>query len=225
MRFIIYFILLALTLSGCSPRLNRLNKNKQRTGKWITYADKENKIKTFEGRFRDVMAVGKAYYYTLQGVLYKKEIARFKKLKTTTYYPNGVVKSKGQAKIENLPDRIHYYYYGKWNNYNEQGELVKYDYYNKGVYVRSVYVDKNNKMNDSLMFALNHLETEFNTHRNQWRDSISKHSNDPAKKNLYKQKYDQADSITFSQIDKILCTYGYPSSEQVGDSYLTPFIC
>lgn len=223
MRYIAFFILLTLTLIGCSPRLNRLNKNKQRTGKWVTYADKENTIKTFEGRFKNGVGVGKAYYYTLQGVLFKKEVARFKKLKTTTYYPNGVVKSKGNAKIENLPDRIHYYYYGKWSNYNEKGELVKYEYYNKGAYVRSVYVDKNNKLNDSLLYALNNLETEFNAHRNQWHDSIAKYNSDPLKKKLYRQKYDAADSLTFSQVDQILCTYGYPSSEQVGDAYLTPF--
>ncbi|MFO0433719.1 MAG: DUF6624 domain-containing protein, partial [Sphingobacteriaceae bacterium] len=84
-------------------------------------------------------------------------------------------------------------------------------------------IDKNNKLNDSLLYALNNLETEFNAHRNRWHDSISRHNNDPVKKNLYRQKYDQADSLTFSQVDKILSNYGYPTVDQVGDAYLTPF--
>ena len=78
-------------------------------------------------------------------------------------------------------------------------------------------------MNDSLMFALNALEVEFNDHRNRWLDSISKHSNNPVKKAEYKQTYAQADSINFSQIDQILCTYGYPSIDVAGEAYITPF--
>lgn len=185
--------------------------------------DNEHKIKSFEGRFKNGRSVGKTYYYTTKGVLDRREIARGKKLKTTFYYPNGVIKAKGNARVDNLSDRIHYYYYGKWCSYNEKGELEKYEYYDKGKYVRSVYVDKNNRMNDSLMFALNNIEAEFDKHRNRWHDSINKHSNNPAKKAEYKQKYAEADSISFAQIDKILTNYGYPSSAVAGDSYITPF--
>lgn len=182
--------------------------------------DNEKKIKTFEGRFRDGNGVGKAYYYTTAGELDRKEISRFKKLKTTFYYPNGTVKAKGNARVENTYDKVHYFYYGKWRSYNEKGELTKYDYYDKGKYVRSVYVDKNNKMNDSLMFALNNIEAEFNNHRTQIRDSMAR---DPLMTGYYKQRMAKADSITFSKIDLILSTYGYPSSEMAGEAYITPF--
>lgn len=223
MRALSIGLLAIILLSGCSMRVNRMNKHGQRTGKWIVYMDDDHKIKSFEGKFRDGRSVGKTLYYTNKGILDRKEMARGKKLKTTFYYANGVVKAKGNARVDNLSDKIHYYYYGKWYSYNEKGELEKYDYYNKGKYVRSVYVDKNNHMNDSLMFALNALEVEFNEHRNRWHDSISKHSNNPLKKAEYKQKYNEADSITFFQIDQILSTYGYPSSAVVGDAYIIPF--
>lgn len=222
MRSLVLFLALIL-LSSCSHHLNRLNKNGQRTGKWITYMDDEKKVKSFEGRFRNGLSVGKTYYYDTKGVLDRKEVARFKKLKTTFYYPTGLVKSKGQARVEVLPDKIHYYYYGKWSSYNEKGVLEKYEYYNKGVFVRSVYVDKNNKINDSLIYALNEIENEFKDHHTRWHDSILKAKNDNVKKAYYKQQTAIADSLTYIQITKILSTYGYPSSDIASDAYITPF--
>ena len=64
-----------------SQSINRLNERGERTGKWITYIDDEKKIKSFEGKFRNGLSRGKSFYYDNNGVLDKKEVKRFKKLK------------------------------------------------------------------------------------------------------------------------------------------------
>ncbi|MCD6020255.1 MAG: hypothetical protein K0S53_3376 [Bacteroidetes bacterium] len=109
----IFFLFSLLTLTLSSQKINRLNRHGERTGKWITYIDDDKKQKSFEGRFRNGVSSGKCYFYNNDGVLARREINRFKKMKTTFYYPNGTVKLKGNARIENLPEKIHYYFYGK----------------------------------------------------------------------------------------------------------------
>ncbi|MES2515003.1 MAG: hypothetical protein V4580_12705, partial [Bacteroidota bacterium] len=89
-----------------------MNKRGHRKGAWITYIDSGKTVKSFEGNFRNGKPVGKSYFYNNNGILDRTEIARFKKLKTAFYYPNGLVRIEGKARLENLPDKIHYYFYG-----------------------------------------------------------------------------------------------------------------
>ena len=112
-RFVFVILFLIISYHSFSQKINRLNKRGHRKGKWITYIDEPKKLKSFEGRFRNGKPVGKNYFYNNDGVLERREINRFKKMKTTFYYPNGVMRMKGLARLENLPDKIHYYFYGK----------------------------------------------------------------------------------------------------------------
>lgn len=160
------FLLIIFLFSSSSihsQSLNRLNKRGNRVGKWVTYLDDDKKIKSFEGRFRNGKPVGKSYFYNPEGVLDRREINRFKKLKTTFFYPNGVVKLRGQARLENLPDRIHYYFYGQWKAYNEAGLLIRYDFYNKGTFVNSTYINSGNGINDTLVNTLRQIDAGFTT--------------------------------------------------------------
>ncbi len=126
-----------------------------------------------EGRFRHGRPVGKALYYDMKGVLERKEISRFKKLKTTFYYPDGNVLMKGQARLDENPQKVHYYFFGRWKYYDEQGQLVKYRYYEKGVLLRTEYVDKNNLTNDSLIGALNALEKRFSDRDQEFLNKVN----------------------------------------------------
>lgn len=74
-----FFILLFQTFYA--QRINRLNKHGERTGKWIVYMDDAKKIKSFEGKFRNGITRGKCYFYTNDGILDRREINRFKKMK------------------------------------------------------------------------------------------------------------------------------------------------
>lgn len=224
MKFIIYIVFLFLLIQIVSAQsLNRLNKYGKRTGKWVTYIDDAKKLKSFEGEFKNGVSTGKCYFYSNDGVLDRREINSFKKMKTTFYYPNGKIKLKGNARLENLPDRVHYYFYGKWKAYNDNGLPVKYYYYEGGKLLKTVYLDKNNKTNDSLIEALNIIDKEFTSHNVNYTDSINTNKNNPSKCAQFKNELRYQDSVSFNEIGKIIINYGYPSKLIAGDACEIPF--
>lgn len=206
-----------------AQNLNRLDKQGRKTGRWINYADSAKTIKLFEGRFRKDKPKGTAYFYTNEGVLDRIEQNRFRKLKTTFYYPNGLVRMSGNARLENLPDRIHYYYYGQWKAYDDSGKLVKYYYYRKGELIKTVYLDKNKRINDSLINALTGIDREFTAHNTGLTDSINANLKNPAKYHAFKKELAFKDSLSFARIDRILDVYGYPGKAIAGDASPIPF--
>ncbi len=216
-----FFILLFQTFYA--QRINRLNKHGERIGKWIVYMDDAKKIKSFEGKFRNGITRGKCYYYTNDGVLERREINRFKKMKTNFYYPNGKVKLKGNARIENLTDKVHYYFYGKWQLFNDSGILVKNQYYEKGELVKTEYLDKNNKTNDSLIEVLNSIDKEFTLHNTILTDSINAHLKDKELRVKLQRELQYLDSISFSKITHIIDVFDYPSKAIAGESNSIPF--
>lgn len=224
-KLIVPFFLLLIFFSHAlfSQKLNRLNKHGERTGKWIVYIDDAKKIKSFEGKFRNGITRGKCYFYTNDGVLERREINRFKKMKTTFYYPNGKVKLKGNARIENLPDKVHYYFYGKWQAYNDSGVLVKNQYYEKGKLVKTEYLDKTIKTNDSLIEVLNVIDKEFATHNATLTDSMNANLKNPYKKQLFEKQLRYSDSLTFGKITHIIDVFNYPSKAIAGESNNIPF--
>lgn len=213
----------------CLPALllaqapNRLDKKGRKTGRWITYADSAKTIKLFEGRFRKDKPKGRAYFYTNAGILDRVEKNRFRRLKTTFYYPNGAVRMAGNARLENLPDRIHYYYYGRWKAYNDSGRPEKYYYYTKGELSKTVYLGPHSNINDSLIQALTGIDREFTAHNTSLTDSINANLKNPAKYRAFKQELALKDSLTFAQIDRILDAYGYPGKALAGDAAPIPF--
>lgn len=226
MKTILYIFLVLFSINPYhtfSQKLNRLNKHGERTGKWITFIDDAKKIKSFEGRFKNGISSGKCYFYNNEGVLDRREINRFKKMKTTFYYPNGTIKLKGNARLQNLPDIVHYYFYGKWKSYNDSGLLVKNMYYEQGKLIKTEYVNKNIKTNDSLIEALNVIDKEFASHNNTLADSINTTFKNLFKRNIFETQLRHLDSLSFENISKILDRFGYPSKEIAGESSGIPF--
>lgn len=206
-----------------AQNLNRLDKQGRKTGRWINYADSAKTIKLFEGRFRKDKPKGRAYFYTNAGVLDRVEQNRFRKLKTTFYYPNGLLRMSGNARLENLPDRIHYYYYGQWKAYDDSGKLAKYYYYRKGRLIKTVYLDKNKRINDSLIEALNGIDRDFTAHNTALTDSMNANLKNPEKHRAFKHELALRDSLSFAGIDRILDVYGYPGKAIAGDASPIPF--
>lgn len=219
-----FFLLLFLfSHSFFAQRINRLNKHGERTGKWIVYIDDVKKIKSFEGKFRNGITRGKCYFYTNDGVLDRREINRFKKMKTTFYYPNGKIKLKGNARIENLPDKVHYYFYGKWQSFNDSGVLVKNQFYEKAKLLKTEYLDKTIKTNDSLIEVLNLIDKEFLDHNTVLTDSINANLKNQFKKQLFEKQLSYLDSLSFDKITHIIDVFGYPSRAIAGESNSIPF--
>jgi hypothetical protein len=206
-----------------SQSLNRLNRHGKRVGKWVTYIDDDKKLKSFEGKFRNGKPVGKSYFYNNNGILDRTEVSRFRKLKTRFYYPNGVLKLSGQAKMENLPDRIHYYFYGKWKAYNDSGVLTRYDFYEKGTFVNSTYIHSGNGINDTLITTLRQIDAEFAAHNRSLTDSINAYTNDELKQARFKAAMHFKDSVSFAAIERIIQRYGYPSKQIAGEAVDIPF--
>ena len=219
----VIFLIVVSCYTLQAQKLNQLNKNKQRTGKWINYSDSAKTTKLFEGRFKNGKAVGKAYYYLPSGLLDRTELTRFKKLKTAMYYPNGKLRQTGQARIDNLPDKIHYYFYGRWKYYDETGELIKYCYYKKGNLIRTVFLNPKAKAGDSLAKALYTLDTAF-VRKNQYLISqIQKDATIPYRCESYREKLYKYDTLTFRAIETIIKKYDYPTKSLVGEANIIPF--
>ncbi len=220
---VIIFLVSLISLQVSSQAINRLNKEGHRTGKWITYMDSAKNIKSFEGRFKKGISSGRCYFYNNQGILDRREINRFKKMKTTFYYPNGKVKLKGNARLENLPDRVHYYFYGKWQSYSDSGILVKNQYYEQGKLIKTEYLDKNIKTNDSLIEVLNVIDKEFALHNNTLTDSINANLKNSLKKTYFENQLHYLDSLSFDRVGHIINVFDYPSKEIAGESANIPF--
>lgn len=214
---------LLFPLSIMCQRLNRYNKQGERKGRWVVYLDSAKTIKSMEGRFRNGNSVGKAFYYTMDGKLERKEISRFKKLKTTFYYPNGTVHLKGKARLDDNPEKIHYYFYGKWKHYDSTGRLVKYRYYEKGKLVKTEYPDKNNLTNDSLVGVLLLFEKRFQQNNQDLIDKINGSGLAPVRVEKYREDLMRRDSGLFADLDKFLVRFGYPSKKVVGEATDIPF--
>lgn len=216
--------ILLLTFSCFSQKLNKLNKHGLRTGKWIIYADSAKTKKLFEGKFKNDKTVGTCSYYRTDGILERKEKNLwFKRIKTTLYHSNGKIMLKGKAKIENLPDMVHYYFYGKWNGFDTSGVPEKFVYYKKGEKVKTVYIDKNNRTNDSLTEALNRLENIFTENNKALIDTIRMYSMYVIRCEKIQKRLYEKDSSAFCQVASILKNYGYPAKEVVHEAIDIPF--
>ena len=223
LQLVTFFLLVCFSDLLIAQSINQFNNKGKRTGKWIIYLDDSNNVKSFEGKFRNGISVGTCYYYTNEGVLEKKDVKKFRKLKTTFYHPNGKVRLKGNARLENLPDRIHYYFYGQWKVFDETGVLIKSNYYTKGELTRTVYFDKNIKTNDSLINALTLIDKEFTLHNNSLVDSANNNRKNKTKYLEFRNQLHLKDSLTFNEIEKIFRIYGYPSVSIVGEASAIPF--
>ncbi len=223
LKLITFLLLASFSDLLNAQSINQFNHKGKRTGKWIIYLDDSNTVKSFQGKFRNGISVGTCYYYTNEGVLEKKDIKKFKKLKTTYYHSNGKIRLKGNARLKNMPDKIHYYFYGKWKVYDEMGVLIKSNYYEKGELKRTVYVDKNSKTNDSLINILTQIDNEFTLHNNILVDSANNNRKNKSKYLEFRNQLRLKDSLTFDKIEKIFEIYGYPSTAIVGEGSVIPF--
>ena len=126
------FILITIAFAGC--KTNRYNAEGKRHGRWIV-TDTLEKIYTYKGRYRNGIEVGKWKYY------WDKKLSRLDKHKGKTatiklFFPDGKLKGTGKAGMDISATEIHWYYFGEWQNYNEQGKLIAIRTYEKGQLIK-----------------------------------------------------------------------------------------
>ncbi|REG96467.1 toxin-antitoxin system YwqK family antitoxin [Flavobacterium aquicola] len=130
------FIILCLTLSfiGCKTASINQKENKKRIGLWIEeYSIDSTKYKSV-GKYNNDDPVKKWRYYT-NGKISKKEIYRKNKCITTHYNPNGTIQSKGKTKLVVTGPEIHWFYYGEWKYFDENGNLISTRKYENGEFI------------------------------------------------------------------------------------------
>ena len=140
-----YYFLFALffVLTGCS--INKRDKNKLKHGRWIiTQKTSDGEVKTF-GRYKHGEQIGKWITKINDSVSQKDKIKliennRKKKFQTyriatKTYYPNGKIYESGESMqtIDNAEmSERHWYKFGQWNRYDENGKIILIKYYQEG---------------------------------------------------------------------------------------------
>lgn len=112
---------------------NRYDRQHEQHGCWRTYYDSLNLRPFTRGRYHHGRAVGRWRYYAPTGALDRTERHHRGGLSTLTYYhPNGQVARRGQARVVEEPTGLHFFWFGPWLSFDEQGVPLKTEYYENG---------------------------------------------------------------------------------------------
>ena len=59
----------------------------------------------------------------------------------TYYHDNGEIALKGQSKIVEVENDIHWFYFGDWSVYDENGKLIKIKKYENGELISEIEIE------------------------------------------------------------------------------------
>ncbi|WP_124643069.1 MULTISPECIES: hypothetical protein [Amniculibacterium] len=138
-------VLCFIIFVSCTTRPNqyiKVGKNEQqRHGFWVENSSADIGDLIEKGKYKKGVRVG-TWKSTHENTLYQKERYRKNITKTKTYYPNGNMKEKGQSRMDVNEIGSHWYYYGDWKYYNENGKLLYIKKYNQGKKIDSISLIK-----------------------------------------------------------------------------------
>jgi antitoxin component YwqK of YwqJK toxin-antitoxin module len=133
------FIILCLTLSliGCKTTPINQKENKKRIGLWIEeYSIDSTKYKSV-GKYKNGDPTKKWLYY-INNRISKKEIYRKNKCTITFYNKNGTIQSNGKTKTVVTGPEMHWFYYGDWKYFDENGKLISIKKFENGEFVSEI---------------------------------------------------------------------------------------
>jgi len=213
------FLGLLLLLNSCfSGKINQVNKNKQHHGLWITYTDSTKTKIVTKGRFRNDEQKGKWIYNTLQGEKDRVEIYRGSKIKIKHYHTNGQLAVKGKGRVVKENRKLHFYYYGPWYYYTEDGKLQKISYFEKGNLIREDYkIKSGSAAYDSLNLELTALDKDFVKYRDTLQRTLSKKGKNSAEYLSLVKLAKENDSLIYERIARIVKRFDYPSKIYTGE--------
>lgn len=125
------WIILIVLFSSCA--LNRLDKQKYRTGRWKMYYDDDKKQLMWKGIYRNHHQAGHWKYYRSNGVIYLEE--RYKKdnmIHAVYYDEKGRKHLSGYATYYETQDTAYYRWEGDWLKYDSTGNVIEVSYYKFG---------------------------------------------------------------------------------------------
>lgn len=130
---------------SCQTKTNQYikisDKVQKRHGKWKEEYPTEEGTLIATGRYKmgEKIGVWKTY---LGDKLYQTEKIRRKKIKMFVYYKNGNIMERGQSKLDISENERHWYYFGDWKFYDENGNLKYIKKYTDGKKIDSVSFNK-----------------------------------------------------------------------------------
>lgn len=132
----IFSIVLCTTfLISCQTKMNQYVKTAEkvnkRHGKWREEYSSDQGTLIAVGKYKLGEKVG-VWKTTFNGKLYQKDNIKSNITKVKIYHPNGKIMQRGQTKLDITPENRHWYYFGDWKFYNEEGKLSYIKKYNFG---------------------------------------------------------------------------------------------
>ncbi len=138
-------LLSILVFVSCQTKTNQYikisDKVQKRHGKWKEEYPTEEGTLITKGRYKMGEKVG--VWKTFVGdKLYQKEKIGRKKTKMFVYHRNGNIMERGQTKLDISENERHWYYFGDWKFYDENGNLKYIKKYTDGKKIDSVSFNK-----------------------------------------------------------------------------------
>lgn len=111
---------------SCKTKTNQYikisDKVQKRHGKWIEKSRIEEGTLIMVGRYKKGEKVG-IWKTFLDKQIFQKEKIGKKKTKVFIYHRNGNIMERGQTKLDISENERHWYYFGDWKFYDENGKL------------------------------------------------------------------------------------------------------
>jgi len=137
MRYLFITLFLALTFIGCKTAPINQKANNKKVGLWIEKYSIDTLQCKSVGKYKNGEPTKKWLYYT-GNVITKKEIYRKNKCIITYYNANGTIQSKGKTKLVVTGPEIHWFYYGDWKYFDENGNQISTRKYDNGELVSDI---------------------------------------------------------------------------------------
>ncbi|WP_316635155.1 hypothetical protein [uncultured Flavobacterium sp.] len=134
MRQLLILLFCGLLLSGCKSKPINQKIDRKKEGVWIDdYTQDSIRYKSFEYYKHDEPV--KKWKSYIGGKIYKTEKYKNGICIVTYYYKNGKIESKGKTKLETNSVETHWFYFGDWKFYSDNGKLQNIKIYDKGALV------------------------------------------------------------------------------------------
>jgi antitoxin component YwqK of YwqJK toxin-antitoxin module len=134
MKHLFLTVFIILTLIGCKTAAINQKENKKRVGLWIEQYSIDSTQYKSAGKYKKGDPVKKWLYYT-NNKISKKEIYLKNKCIITYYNTNGTIQSKGKTKMVTTGPETHWFYFGDWKYYDENGNLISIKKYENGNFI------------------------------------------------------------------------------------------
>ncbi|MCW3168394.1 hypothetical protein OMO38_07625 [Chryseobacterium sp. 09-1422] len=146
LRNILLLGLAVFVVSSCKTKpINQYvkveNKWQKRHGKWKEEYSSDQGILTAVGKYKMGEKFG-VWKTTFQNKLYQKDKIRKGMTKTKLYHPNGKIMERGESRLDITEAQRHWYYFGDWKYYDENGKLMYIKKYADGKKIDSISFQK-----------------------------------------------------------------------------------